>query len=69
MCRFYDGTDQLLLKTKLRPDGTASFPLKNWEKSYRIVVDIRHGHHSYWILTPYDIRQQRDESKNDITRN
>ena len=54
----YDGKDRLLLTTKLRTDGTASFPLENWETGFRIVVDIGHGHQSYWILTPYDIRQQ-----------
>jgi len=59
----YDGTDQLLLRTKLRTDGTASFPLENGETGYRIVVDIGHGHHSYWVLTPYDIQQQREEKK------
>ena len=26
----YDGKDQLLVKMKLRSDGTASFPLENW---------------------------------------
>ena len=52
----YDGKDQLLLKTKLQPNGTASFPLENWETGFRIVVDIGHGHQAYWILTPYDIR-------------
>ena len=57
----YDGKDQLVLKTKLRPDGRASFPLKNWKTGFRIVVDIGHGHHSHWILTPYDIQQQREE--------
>lgn len=57
----YNGKDQLLLTTKLLSDGTASFPLKNWETGYRIVLDIGHGHHSYWILTPYDIQQQREE--------
>ena len=61
--KVYDGQDQLLLKLKLQPDGTASFPLINWETGYRIVVEIGHGHQSYWILTPYDIRQQREEKK------
>jgi len=56
----YDGEDQLLLKTGLQPDGTASFPLDHWETGYRIVVDIGHGHQAYWIMTPYDIQQQRD---------
>ena len=59
----YDGEDRLLLKTKLQPDGTASFPLKNWETGFRIVVDIGHGHQSYWILTPYDIQQQRGDQQ------
>ena len=56
----YDGKDQLLVKTKLQPDGTTSFPLKNWDTGYRIVVDIGHGHQSHWILTPYDIQGQID---------
>ena len=56
----YDGEDQLLLKTRLLPDGTSSFPLENWETGFRIVLDIGHGHRAYWILTPYDIQQQRD---------
>ena len=56
----YDGNDQLLLKTKFQPDGTTSFPLENWETGFRIVVDIGKGHQAYWVLTPLDIRQQRD---------
>ena len=56
----YDGNDQLLLKTKLQPDGTTSFPLENWETGFRIVVDIGKGHQAYWVLTLLDIRQQRD---------
>ena len=59
----YDGEDRLLLKTELGPDGTASFPLENWETGLRIVVEIGHGHQSHWILTPYDIRQQRDDQQ------
>lgn len=59
----YDGKDQLLLETALQTDGTASFPLENWNTGYRIVVDIGHGHQSYWILTPYDIQQQREEKQ------
>ncbi len=59
----YDGEDRLLLKTELGPDGTASFPLDGWETGFRIVVDIGHGHQSYWILTPYDIRQQINDQQ------
>jgi nickel transport protein len=59
----YDGEDRLLLKTELGPNGKASFPLENWETGLRIVVDIGHGHQSYWILTPYDIQQQRQETQ------
>jgi nickel transport protein len=59
----YNGEDQLLLKTELEPDGTASFQLENWETGFRIVVDIGHGHQSYWILTPYDIKQQRGDKQ------
>ena len=59
----YDGEDRLLLKTELQPDGTASFPLDNWETGLRIVVDIGHGHQANWILTPYDIRQQLDSKE------
>jgi len=59
----YDGNNQLVLKTKLQPDGTASFPLGDWKTGYRIVVDIGHGHQSYWILTPYDIQQQLGEKQ------
>jgi nickel transport protein len=59
----YNANDQLLLKLKLHPDGTASFPLENWDTGYRIVLDIGHGHQSYWILTPSDIQQQRTENK------
>ena len=57
----YDGNDRLLLKKKLQPDGTATFPLKNWETGLKILLDIGHGHQSYWILTPFDIKQQRGE--------
>lgn len=60
MVLVYDGEDQLLVKTELQADGTASFPLENWETGSRIVVDIGHGHQAYWILTPNDIQQQCD---------
>ena len=55
----YDGNDKLLLEKQIQPNGTAAFPLKNWETGLKIVLDIGHGHTSYWILTPYDIEQQR----------
>ena len=57
----YDGNDRLLLQKKIQPDGTATFPLKNWETGFKILLDIGHGHQSYWILTPFDIKQQRGE--------
>ena len=60
--RVYDGKDKLLLETKLQPDGTTSFPLENWETGLRIVVDIGHGHQSYWILTPFEISEQHKQS-------
>ena len=60
----YDGNDQLLLKKQIQPDGTATFPLENWETGLKIVMDIGHGHQSYWILTPFDIKQQRTEKQN-----
>ncbi len=59
----YDGNDHLIRETELRPDGTASFPLENWETGYRIVVDIGQGHQSYWIMTPHDIREQVNEQE------
>jgi nickel transport protein len=59
----YDGEDRLLLKTELGADGKASFPLDDWETGLRIVVDIGHGHQAYWILTPYDIRQQLENKE------
>ncbi len=57
----YDGNDRLLLQKKIQPDGTTTFPLKNWETGLKILLDIGHGHQSYWILTPFDIKQQREE--------
>jgi nickel transport protein len=57
----YDGDEQLLFTTALKPDGTAAFPLPNWKTGLKIVVDIGYGHQSYWILTPNDIEQQRRE--------
>ena len=56
--RVYDGNDRLLLKTQIQSDGTASFPLRNWESGLKIVIDIGEGHQSYWILTPFDIKEQ-----------
>ena len=56
--RVVDGNDRLLHKLKLLPDGTASFPLQDWQTGYRIIVDIGSGHKAFWILTPHDIRQQ-----------
>jgi nickel transport protein len=57
----YDGSGRLLLQKQIQPDGTATFPLKNWETGLKILLDIGHGHKSYWILTPFDIKQQRGE--------
>ena len=57
----YDGDDRLLLQKQIQSDGTATFPLKNWEKGLKIVLDIGSGHQSYWILTPFDIKQQCEE--------
>ena len=57
----YDGNDRLLLQKQIENDGTATFPLKNWETGLKILLDIGHGHQSYWILTPFDIKQQRGE--------
>ena len=59
----YDGEDHLLLKTRLLPDGPASFPLENWKTGYRIIVDIGHAHWASWILTPYDIQQQINDQQ------
>jgi nickel transport protein len=60
----YDGNDRLLLQKQIQPDGTATFPLKNWETGLKILLDIGDGHQSYWILTPFDIKQQRGEKMN-----
>ena len=57
----YDGNDKLLLRKQLQPDGTATLPLKNWETGLKILLDIGHGHQSYWILTPFEIQQQLGE--------
>jgi len=63
MVYVYNGNDKLLLKIEILPDGTATFPLANWETGFKIVLDIGHGHQSYWILTPFDIKQQLEENK------
>jgi len=60
--RVYDGNGQLLLEKAIEADGTAEFPLKDWATGLKIVMDIGEGHQSYWILTPFDIRQQQKES-------
>ena len=57
----YDGNDKLLFQKQIHPDGTANFPLQNWETGLKILLDIGDGHQSYWILTPLDIKQQREE--------
>lgn len=57
----YDGNDKLILQKKIQTDGTTTFPLKNWETEFKILLDIGQGHQSYWILTPFDIKQQRGE--------
>ena len=57
----YDGNDKLLFQKQIQPDGTATFPLDNWETGFKILLDIGQGHQSYWILTPFDIKQQRGE--------
>jgi len=63
MVSIYDGTDALLLRTEVKADGTASFPLRDWETGLKIIMDIGEGHQSYWILTPYDIKSQSGEVK------
>jgi nickel transport protein len=60
--RVYDGQNRLLLETAVRPDGTAEFPLQNWQSGLKIVMDIGEGHESYWILTPLDITEQLKQS-------
>ncbi len=59
----YDGQDQLILETELATDGTARFPLKDYQTGLKIVVDIGEGHQSFWILTPNDIESQLQEQK------
>jgi nickel transport protein len=63
MVHVYDGKDKLLLKTEVKADGTASFPLRDWETGLKIIMDIGEGHKSYWILTPYDIKNQHGQVK------
>ena len=58
----YDGNEKLLLQAEIKPDGTASFPLPDWQTGLKILVDIGKGHMSYWVLTPYDIETQRKEN-------
>jgi nickel transport protein len=57
----YDGEDRLILETELDTDGTARFPLKDYQTGLKIVVDIGEGHQSFWILTPNDIETQVKE--------
>jgi hypothetical protein len=60
----YDGNDRLLFKKQIQPDGTTTFPLKNWKKGLKILLDIGNRHQSSWILTPSDIQQQLNSKKN-----
>ncbi|MBW1743770.1 MAG: hypothetical protein JRJ47_10135 [Deltaproteobacteria bacterium] len=57
----YDGEDHLMLETELATDGTARFPLKDYQTGLKIVLDIGEGHQSFWILTPNDIESQLKE--------
>jgi nickel transport protein len=57
----YDGEEHLILETELDTDGTARFPLKDYQTGLKIVVDIGEGHQSFWILTPNDIETQLKE--------
>jgi nickel transport protein len=57
----YDGQDRLILTTEVGADGTAHFPLRDYETGLKIVMDIGEGHQSFWILTPYDIKTQLQE--------
>ena len=57
----YDGEEHLILETELDTDGTARFPLKDYQTGLKIVVDIGEGHQSFWILTPNDIESQLQE--------
>ena len=62
MVYVYDGEEKLLLKTILSEDGTARFPLPDYQTGLKIVIDVGGGHRSYWILTPYDIETQRGKT-------
>jgi nickel transport protein len=57
----YDGEGHLILETELDTDGTARFPLKDYQTGLKVVVDIGEGHQSFWILTPNDIETQLQE--------
>jgi nickel transport protein len=57
----YDGEDHLILETELGTDGTARFPLKDYQTGLKIVVEVGEGHQSFWILTPNDIETQLKE--------
>ena len=64
----YDGNDQLILRQPLKTDGTATFPLPDWQSGLKIVMDIGEGHQNYWILTPQDIQKQIQSTGEDPLR-
>lgn len=55
----FDGGGNPLLEKAIGTDGTVTFPLRDWASGLKINLDIGNGHSNYWILTPYDIEQQR----------
>lgn len=63
--RVYDGEDKLLRILDVQQDGTAHFPLKDYANGLKVKMDVGDGHESYWILTPQDIDNQRQQKTAD----
>lgn len=57
----YDGYDQKLSEHPITGEEFERLPLPNWESGLKVVSSTGDGHDNYWILTPEDIRQQRDQ--------
>lgn len=58
----YNGEDKLLLSLKLDSNGKVRFPLPDYSSGLRIQINTGGDHNSYWVLTPFDIDSQRQQS-------
>lgn len=57
----YDGYDEKLSEHPITGEDVVRLPLPAWESGLKVEAATGDGHDNYWILTPDDIRQQREQ--------